>query len=79
MPLFLEPETDQITLRTGRVVEALEATRRSMRRYRAAMALVGAALTAIGLAVVEVVADVSWVLPSLGQDCGPRIPGQFSA
>ena len=50
--------------RPGRAIEALEATRQAMRRYRLAAAQVGAMLVGIAVAAVVVVADVSWVLPA---------------
>jgi Domain of unknown function (DUF4175) len=50
--------------RPGRAIEALESTRRAMRRYRLALALAGAAFVGIAVASVVAVADVSWVLPT---------------
>ena len=46
------------------VVEALESTRRSMRRFQSAMAIAGATLTMIAMATVVAVLDVSWLLPT---------------
>jgi uncharacterized membrane protein YedE/YeeE len=64
-PLVARP-----TGRPGRAVEALETTRRAMRRYRLAMALSGAAFVGLAVASVVAVADVSWVLPTWARALG---------
>jgi hypothetical protein len=64
------PLVARSTGRPGRAVEALETTRRSMRKYRLAMALVGASLIGLALAVVVAVSDVSWVLPTWARAVG---------
>jgi hypothetical protein len=56
--------------RPGRAVEALETTRRAMRRYRLAMALSGAMLVGLAVAAVVAVLDVSWVLPTWARALG---------
>jgi Domain of unknown function (DUF4175) len=47
-----------------RVVDALESTRRSLKRFGLAMGLAGLILALIAGCVVIAVADVSWVLPT---------------
>jgi hypothetical protein len=61
---LLAPEVVEAAPNPTRVVEALETTRRAMRRYRRAMVIAGAILTALAMASVVAVADVSWVLPA---------------
>ncbi len=52
-------------------------TRRAMRRYRLAMALVGAMLVGLAVASVVAVLDVSWVLPDLGPRHRPGRAGRL--
>ena len=58
------PENRSIDQGPARVVEALESTRREMRRCRFSTAIVGIAMAEIAMASVIAVADVSWVLPA---------------
>ncbi len=70
MPIPAPPVARSSSVRPGRAIEALETTRRAMRRYHLAMALAGAALVGVGVASVIAVADVSWVLPSWARALG---------
>jgi Domain of unknown function (DUF4175) len=58
------PVIEEAPARSSRVVEALESTRRSMRRFQLALAVAGAILAMVAIAAVVAVLDVSWLLPT---------------
>ena len=56
--------------RPGCAIEALDATRLAMMRFRSAMAFTGALLVAVAVVAVVGVLDVSWVLPTWARALG---------